>query len=329
MTVLVTGATGLLGGHVVDLLVERGERVRALARPGEDVARLRGMDVEIARGDLADRASLEAAVRGVERVLHCAARTGPWGPEAEYEAANVRGLEDLIDVSMAAGVKRIVHVSSITVHGNDVRGRASEASPFRVEPNPYSRTKVAGERLIERLVRERGAPVVIVRPGYIYGPRDVGSFARFARMIERGAMIQFGRGENVVPLVYVTDVARGVILAGEAPRAYGQAYLLVNDERVTQREYLGAIAKHLDVAPPRWRLPYRLALGLGGVAEAIFRAAKLRQAPPVMRYGVQLLGGDNRFIIRRAREELGFAPRVNLHEGVGRSVEWYLSTKRA
>jgi nucleoside-diphosphate-sugar epimerase len=326
MIVLVTGATGLLGSHVVDLLLERGERVRALARPGEDVTRLLAQGVEVVWGDMGDRASLAAAVASVARVLHCAARTGPWGPEVEYAAANVRGLTDLIEESLKAGVRRIVHVSSITVHGNDVRGAAVETAPLRVEPNPYSRTKVAGERLIETLVRERGAPVVIVRPGWIYGPRDRASFARFAAMIERGKMVMIGGGDNVVPLIYARDVAHGVLLAGDAPEtAHGRAYLLVNDERVTQRDYLGAIAKHLGVAPPTLRIPYRLAVGLGTAAEVAFHLAQRQQPPPLMRYGVQLLGGDNQFVIARARQELGFAPRVNLHEGVGRSIAWYKS----
>src|SRR5512142_2607258 len=105
MTVLVTGATGLLGSHLVDMLIERGESVRALVLPGEPVERLERAGVEVCRGDLSDRASLAEAVAGMERVLHCAARTGPWVPRQEYLSANVQGLEALGDVALAAGVK--------------------------------------------------------------------------------------------------------------------------------------------------------------------------------------------------------------------------------
>src|SRR5205823_8931425 len=132
--------------------------------------------------------------RGVDRVLHCAARTGPWGPPAAYETANVRGLAALVEGALAAGVRRVVHVSSITVHGNDVRGRADETAPLRVEPNPYSRSKVAGERLLGRMIRDEGAPVTIVRPGWIYGPGDTASFARIAQRVEKGQMITLGSG---------------------------------------------------------------------------------------------------------------------------------------
>jgi nucleoside-diphosphate-sugar epimerase len=323
MTTLVTGAGGFLGSHLTELLVEAGERPRVLVRPGESVTAVAEADVDIHSGDLGDRATLEAALSGVDRVLHCAARTGPWGPEREYQRTNVLGLETLMRTALAAGVRRLVHVSSITVHGNDVRGWADESTPFREEPNPYSRSKVAGERLLERMIREEGVPATIVRPGWIYGPRDRASFARIARMIETGRMTVVGDGENRLPLIYVGDVARGVLLATEAPQAQGRSYLLVNDEPVTQRDFLAAVAAELDAPTPTRRVPYRLALKLGAAGEAVARLARTQRPPPVMRYGIQLLGGDNRFIITRAREELGFEPLVDLTEGVRRSVEWY------
>jgi nucleoside-diphosphate-sugar epimerase len=329
MPALVTGATGLLGSHLVDLLLERDRSVRILARPGRDAEPMERAGVEVCWGDLGDAQSLAAAVKGVDCVFHCAARTGPWGVEAEYEATNVRGLVALLDAALAAGVERFVHVSSITVHGNDVRGAADETAPFRIEPNPYSRTKVAGERLVADIIRERHAPVTIVRPGWIYGPRDLASFARFAARIQHGKMVVIGRGDNHVPLIYVRDVAQGMLLASQTLVARGRAYLLVNDEPVTQIEYLGAIAKDLGVPAPSRHIGYRPALALGAGAETVGRAARWNHPPPVMRYGVQLLGGENRFDISRARRELGFAPQVGLAEGVRQSVAWYRTVYRA
>jgi nucleoside-diphosphate-sugar epimerase len=323
VTVLLTGAAGFLGSHLAELLLARGERPRVLVRPGEGMAALAGSGVEIQRGDVGDRAALEASLRGVDRVIHCAARTGPWGRDADYERTNVRALETLVRAAMAAGVERLVHVSSITVHGNDVGGAADESAPLREEPNPYSRSKVAGERLLERMIREEHAPVTIVRPGWIYGPRDRASFARIARTIENGRMVVLGAGANHLPLIYARDAAQGALLASEAAQAAGRSYVLVNDEPVTQRDFVTAIAAELGSPAPTLRVPYGLALGLGAAAESLGRLAHRREPPPIMRYGVQLLGGENRFSILRAREELGFAPLVGLAEGVRRSVEWY------
>lgn len=323
MRVLVTGAAGFLGSHLVEVLLERGESVRALVRPGEVVDFPRCGGVEVCRGDLGDRASLEAAVSGVDRVLHCGARTGPWGPQSEYEIANVRGLQTLLQVALAAGVGRFVHVSSVIVLGTDVGSSADEAWPLRAEPNPYSWSKIEGERLLNKAIREQHAPVTIVRPGLVYGPRDVGSFGRFAALIQQGKMVLIGTGDNHLPLIYVRDVAEGIVLASQATQAIGRTYILVNDEPVTQREYLSSIAAELGVQAPGRRIPYGLALSLAVVAEGASRLAGRRRPPPLTRFGVRLLGCENRFAISRARNELGFSPQINVAEGVRRGVAWY------
>jgi nucleoside-diphosphate-sugar epimerase len=323
VTVLVTGAAGFLGGHVTDLLQSLGEHSRALVHPDDDASRLELAGVDVQRGDVGDRAALERAVSGVDRVLHCAARMGPWGPAGEYARTNVRAVQMLVETALAAGVKRIVHVSSITVHGNDLHGAGDETTPLREEPNPYSRSKFAGERVIAHMIRQHGAPVTVVRPGWIYGPRDHASFARLARRIEQRKVMMVGSGENHLPLIYVRDAARGVLLASEADVAEGRCYVLVNDEPVTQRDFLTAIAEEIGAPPPTRRIPYTLAVWIGAVAERLGQVARSRRPPPVMRYGMQLLGGENSFSIARARRELGFAPLVDLAEGVRRSVDWY------
>ncbi len=325
MTALVTGAGGFLGRHVIDLLVARGEQPRALVRAGAQTAALAEAGADVYSCDLGNGPLPREVLRGVDRVLHCAARTGPWGPDDEYQRVNVTGLAALVHAALEAGVRRFVHVSSITVHGNDVQGEADEDAPLRAEPNPYSRSKLAGERLLARMIREQRAPVTIVRPGWIYGPRDNSSFARIARRVESGHMVTLGSGTNHLPLIYVGDAARGILLASESPQAEGRPYLLVNDEPVTQREFIGALAGELGAPAPTRSLPYGLALRLGAIAEARGRLARSPEPPPVTRYGVQLLGGENRFDISRARRELGFSPQVSMAEGVRRSVDWYRS----
>jgi len=329
MTVLVTGATGFLGSHVTEVLLARGTPPRVLVRPGDILTVPDAASLDVHWADLEDRAALAAAVEGVDCVIHCAARTGPWGPKAQYGQTNVRGLKTLVEVALAAAVRRIVHVSSITVHGNDVQGSADEDAPLRTESNPYSRSKVAGEMLLEYMIRDRDAPVTIVRPGWIYGPRDTASFARFAGIIAAGRMVLIGSGNNHLPLIYADDAAEGIVLASKADQAVGRAYLLVNDERVTQREFLSAIAAELGVASPTRRIPYKASVMLGTLAEAGARLARSKEPPPVMRYGVKLLAGENRFSIGRARRELGFSPRIDHTEGVRRSVEWYRRLYRA
>jgi nucleoside-diphosphate-sugar epimerase len=330
--VLVTGAAGFLGGHLVDMLVERGDEVRAMVRPVEDSSRLRTLEgIDIVYGDLTDADSLKRAVEGVQRVYNVAAKTGPWGPEDVYRAVNVQGLANLVHAAVDAGVERIVHTSSITVYGHHLKGVITENHPFHAEDNPYSRTKIIGEKVIANLVKDRGAPVVIVRPGWIYGPRDSASFGRYLSLIESGKMFFFGSGKNIVPIVYVRDVAQGLIKAGDAgDKAIGQAYTIVDDRRVTQEEYFNAMADALHVPRVTRHVPYFALYAAGRSAELLWRALGRRKAapPPLTTYGVTLTGGDQQFSIEKARRELGFTPEFDVTRGVAEGVRWYLETKR-
>ncbi len=332
MKVLVTGAAGFLGGHLVDMLVERGDDVRAMVRPVEDTSHLRTLaGVEIVQGDLTDSASLKRAVQGVQHVYNVAAKTGPWGLEDVYRAVNVQGLADLIHSAMDAGVQRIVHTSSITVYGHHLHGIITEDDPFRAEDNPYSRTKIAGEKLIANLVKDRGAPVVIVRPGWIYGPRDMASFGRFVSLVESGKGFIIGSGKNIVPVVYVRDVAQGLIKAGNVgDTVIGQAYTIADDRRVTQAQYLNTIADCLQVPHVSLHLPYSALYTGAHVAELAWKALGRRNAapPPVTTYGVTLLGSEQIFSIGKARRDLGYAPEYDISRGVTEGVRWYVQSKQ-
>lgn len=332
MKVLVTGAAGFLGGHLVDMLLERGDEVRAMVRPVEDASRLHKLEgVEVVPGDLVDRESLKRAVQGIQRVYNVAAKTGPWGLEKDYKSVNVWGVADLITASMDAGVERIVHTSSITVYGHHLKGIVTEDHPFHAEDNPYSRTKIAGERLIAELVKERGAPVVLVRPAWIYGPRDRASFGRFVALVESGKGFLIGSGKNIVPIVYVRDVAQGLIKAGDASDAViGKTYTLADDRRVSQAEYLNTIADFLGAPPVSRKIPYFPLLTVGRGAELVWRAMGRRNSspPPVTTYGVTLLGGNQEFSIEKARNELGYSPEYDVIRGVNEGVKWYLQANK-
>ncbi|HEX6395452.1 MAG TPA: NAD-dependent epimerase/dehydratase family protein [Acidimicrobiales bacterium] len=323
MTVLITGAGGFLGGHLAETLRASGYAVRALVQPGEDVTALTETNADICYGDLDDRDSLERAVDRAELVLHCAAKTGPWGHYFDYHRINVEGTERLLNASLQAGVKRFIHVSSITVHGADVRGTATESSPLVSDGDPYTRTKLEAEQVLQQRIAQENASVTIVRPGMIYGPRDSHTFGRIARLIDGGRMVIIGSGRNQMPLIHVSDAARGILLASEARHAVGRTYLLVNDEPTTQLDFLSRIAEELGAATPRFHIPYRPALALAGSVETAFRIMGSKQPPPVTRFGLKQFGGENRFIVDRARHELGFVPKFGLEAGVRDSVAWF------
>ena len=332
MKVVVTGAAGFLGGHLVNMLAGRGDEVRAMVRPGEDIAHLRPLkNVKIVHGDMTDVESLKRVVKGTKRVYHIAAKTGPWGPESSYLAVNVLGLAELIRVAVNAGVQRIVHTSSITVYGHHLRGIITEEHPYRAEDNPYSRTKIAGERLVTDLVKTYHAPIVTVRPAWIYGPRDSNSFARLVALVESGKGFLIGSGSNIVPLVHVRDVAQGLIKAGDAGNeAVGRFYTIAGDCQVTQAQYLDAIADSLHVPRVTRHLPYSALYMAGRAAEIGWQFLKGRNGspPPITTYGVTLLGREQCFSIEKARRELGYSPVYDITCGVEEGVRWYLEARQ-
>jgi nucleoside-diphosphate-sugar epimerase len=327
---VITGATGLLGSHVAEALVARRERVRALVRPGSDASFLRPLGVALATGDLGDPASLRKAVEGADVVYHCAARVGDWGPWPAFQEGVIDATANLLDACRAAGVGRLLHISSIIVYGHprERPGRFTEDEPLGQNlwlwGDYYCRAKVAAEELC----RHYPGPLTIVRPSWIYGPRDRTSLPRVFKALEAGRAALVGRGDNRLNIVYAADVADGVIRAANSPAAVGRAYNLSSEGELTQREFLDLLTDALGRPRVRFRFPYRMAFAGGFTAELVGRAIRLRRPPHFTRYVVALIGRSTRFSIERARTELGWQPRVPAAEGLRRTLEWYRSSQR-
>jgi nucleoside-diphosphate-sugar epimerase len=322
---VVTGATGLLGSHIAEALVARGQRVRALVRPTSDVSFPRGLGVELATGDLHDAESLRRAVDGADVVYHCAARVGDWGPWALYRREVIDATRNLLQACRGAGVGRVLYVSSVTVYGHPRDGGApiTEDAPLGQRLywlwDYYCRSKIAAEEL----ARAYGPGAVVVRPSWIYGPRDRNSLPRLMTAFRAGRVRLIGTGDNLLNVVYAADVAEGAILAANHPAAGGRAYNLCSEGELTQRQFLDALTEALGRPPVRRRLPLWLAYAGGFVSEVIGRAIFLKRPPHITRYAVGLVGRPTRFSTARAREELGWRPRVGAREGLRRALDWW------
>jgi nucleoside-diphosphate-sugar epimerase len=322
MKVLITGGNGLLGRHVVSALQERGDRVRVLVLPAEDTTWLDERGVSIRWGDICRPETLAPAMHGVTGVLHLAGMMGVWRPMEHYHAVNVTGTENVCRAALAAGVRRLVHVSSWTVYGMALGRPAHEGFPLRPFREPYAVTKAAGDMVVQRMIVEDDLPAVIIRPGTFFGPGDHLHFGRMADRVLAGRGVVVGAGENALPFVYVSDVVQGLLLALDSERAVGQAYNVTNDRPLTQREFLNAIADELGVGRPRRHVPYRALYAAGYAAERLATATRGWRRPPITRLGVAFFGTDNRYAIGKARRELGYVPRVGLREGVSLAAAW-------
>ncbi|HEX9038472.1 MAG TPA: NAD-dependent epimerase/dehydratase family protein [Ktedonobacterales bacterium] len=322
MEVLITGGTGLVGHHLVPALQSRGDRVRALVLSGEDAAWLEARGVHVFRGDITQPETLTEPMRGVDIVFHLAAMQGVWLPISAYRAVNVRGTEHVCRAAMAAGARRVVHVSSWTIYGMAHGRPLSEEEAPAPWNDPYWITKAEGDSLVRRLMAEEGLQAAIIRPGTIFGVGDRLNFGRVAAKTLAGRGLIIGSGYNALPLVYVTDVVQGLLLAADHDQALGQAFNISNDAFLTQIEFQNAIADDLGVAHPWLRVPYPAAYALAYAAERAVSIMR-QKTPFVTRHGVILYGTDNRHSIERARTELGYSPQVSVREGVRLATEWY------
>lgn len=324
MQVCITGASGLLGSHLIAALRERGDMIRALVLPNEDASALEARDITIFRGDIRDPETLIAPLREVDTVFHLAGMMGVWRPMTDYYAVNVTGTENICRAALATGARRLVHVSSWTVYGMDLGAPAREESPFMPFQEPYAVTKAAGDKLVQRLIAHDKLPAVIIRPGTFFGPGDRLHFARMADRVRKGTGIIVGSGSNALPFVYVSDVVQGLLLASQVPEAEGQAYNITNDEPLTQEQFLCGIAEEFGVQAPRVHIPYQALYACAYGAERLSAVLRSQKQPIVTRLGVKLFGTDNRHAIDKARAELGYAPRTPLRDGIHHAAEWYV-----
>jgi oxidoreductase len=325
VTVLVTGASGFLGGRLVEMLAERGESVRILARATSDLRHLSHLQIQIVRGDLDDAAALAEAMRGVRVVYHCAACSTDWAPLVTYLTTNVVGTQNLLDAAVRAGkVERFLHVSTTDVYGYP-RVPCDESAPMRNVGLPYNRTKIQGEDEVWKAHREQGLPVTVVRPATIYGPRGKDFVADIAGMLRQRLMLLVDDGRARGGFTFVDNVAHAMMDAAASATTVGRAYNLCDGTNTTCREYTHALADALGYKRPWLRLSFSTAFALGQAMEAIHTTLPLPGRPLLTRHAVYLLGRDQEYPVERAREDFGFAPQVSFAEGMARSAEWVRS----
>ena len=321
-----TGATGQLGSHIVEQLRLAGESVRVLVRPGRDTAFLRQQGAEIVEGDLRDADAVQRAAQGAAIVYHSAAKVSDWGPWQTFEEEAVTATRHVVQACRAANVQRLLHVSSISVYGHPHLAEGQKIT----EETPlgqgfwlwdyYPRAKL----LAEQISREFPATTV-VRPSWLYGPRDRITMPRVIPALLSKKVPIIGSGENYLNIIYAADVARGAILAANHPSAIGQAYNLCSVGEVKQVDLVNALTDALSLPRVTKHVPYGLAIRFAFLQECWKRLIGSATPPRITRRAIYLIGRSTAYATEKAEKELGWRREVEIRAGIKRTLEWFVS----
>ena len=320
MKTLVTGGTGFTGLHLVARLVREGHDVTILdpARPADGRV---PEGVGMVAGSVVDGRAVRDAMRGQELVFHLAsAFRDIYAPDETYRQVDVDGTRRVLEAAQAEGVRRVVHVSTQGVHGSLADTPGDEDS--EIAPRDYYCHAKYQAELVCREYIERGADIVIVRPTSIYGPGDTHGWLKLFRMVRKGRFLMIGDGRTLNHPAYVENVVDCLRLAADVPEARGRTYLAGDAEATTLDGLVRLIAETLGVELRMMRFPsYRLAWL--GAATVEYACKPLGVHPPIFRRRLSWFRTNRAFSIDRARNELGFEPRVALREGLARTAAWY------
>ncbi len=317
--ILVTGGSGFLGGAVVRRLVARGDAVRSLQR--QESPALRDLGVDIVRSDLVHRDAVIQAAKGCDAVIHVAAKTGIWGPYAEYYRANVLGTRNVLDACMANGVRRLVYTSTPSVihAGGDIEG-VDESVPLATRfETAYPATKADAERLI---LAANGPQLgtVILRPHLIWGPNDPQLTARILARGKAGRLRLVGKGLKRIDSVFIDNAVNAHLLALDrvAPGAScaGKAYFITQGEPIPQRELINGILKAGGLPPCVKFISPKAAYAVGFVMEIIWRALDRQDEPLMTRFLAKQLSTAHWYDISAAKRDLGYRPLVTVAQGL-------------
>lgn len=324
MKTLVTGGGGFLGRYVVEQLLARGDEVVSFSRGAHP--ELDEIGARTVRGDMQEGEAIAAACAGMDVVFHVAGKAGYWGTWREYYGTNVTGTQNVIAACQEQGVPKLVYTSTPSVvFDNSPHEGADESLPYaeRYE-NYYPHTKSIAERAVIAANGQRGLLTVSLRPHDIVGPRDPHLLPRVLARASKGKLPQIGDGTNRLDVTYVEDAARAHLLAADALEAgspvAGSVYFITQDEPVNLWDWINELMVALGKPTVQKRVPLWVARTVGLVSEMVYRVLPLRGEPRLTRYVAIVLAVSHYYDISRAKQDLGYAPQIDMKETTRRIV---------
>jgi nucleoside-diphosphate-sugar epimerase len=318
--VLITGATGFLGSHLVERNLEAGRAVRILALPGDPKAAefsVRG--VEVVSGDIRDERAVAGAAVGVQIVFHLAAVVTDWAPRRLFTEVNVEGMRHICQAALENKVERFVEVSTNDIFGLDEDEVMTENSELSVWGEPYADTKIEATRIAWEFGR-KGLPVTMVYPCWVYGPGDRTFVPEIAKALKSRSLVFWRRNALVWP-AYVGNVIDLLMVISEHPAAVGEGFLVHDGVSDTFENFSAKIAEAVGAPKATLHIPYGAAYAASWCMELAWKALRKRSRPLLTTYSVKNLGSRLRFSIDKAEKVLGWRPPLSYEEGFKRTME--------
>ena len=321
MRILVTGGTGFTGKALVRRLLEMGHEVVALDyKEGYKTRELRDLGAEVVLGSVTDPAAVRRSMAGAEVVHHVAAAFREMDqPESFYYDVNVGGTRNVFQAALDLGVRKVVYCSTCGVHGNVDHPPGGEDAPIQ-PADYYQRTKYEGE-LVAREYAVRGLQVTTLRPAAIYGPGDPERFFLIFRRVAKGTFPMFGNGKTYYHPLYIDNLVDAFVLAMEPGKGERQAYLIADEQYLEIEDLVRRVGKALDVDVKIPHYPVWPVVAAGHVCEKLCRPLGI--TPPLFPRRVDWYRQNRAFRIDKAKQDLGYRPRVGIDEGLRRTAQWY------
>ncbi len=325
---LVTGGGGFLGKAIVKKLLTENIGVSSFSR--KYYPSLEGLNVRQVQGDLADKAAVDNAVKGVDAVFHVAAKPPPWGSYEAYYNANVKGTQNVIAACKKYEVKQLIYTSSPSVVFSDEhQENIDETAPY---PDKYlayyPETKAMAEKRVLKAAKQ-GLNAIVLRPHLIWGPEDNNLFPR---IIQRGKWLKkIGQTDDLTDTVYVDNAADAHILASQKlskdSTLSGNIYFISQDDPISKWVLADAFLDIAGMPPLKGHMSARKAYIAGSVCEFVYKLFRIKKEPPITRFAASEIATSHWFNISKAKNELGYVPKVSIEQGLERLREWYEQNK--
>jgi nucleoside-diphosphate-sugar epimerase len=319
--VLVTGASGFIGSHLVRRCLKEGYHVRALVRKGNAVIPgLRHDGVEVSEGDIRDANTVARAVKGCDLVFHAAALTSDWGPLQDFIDINVSGTRNVCEAAIGFKTERLIYLSSFESFDHSRLDRIDEKTPFSVRNQSYADTKIRGTETVLEYAG-RGLKASVVYPVWVYGPGDRTLIPLLADIIRRRLMFYWSHQARM-SLVYIDNLVDLLMLAATHPDAAGETFLACDGVDMTFEEFCERVAKGIHVPPPSFYLPHKLTCMLAGIMETVYRLFRSPKRPLLTRQAVTLLASRAFVDASKARRVLGWSPGIDQDVAIAGTLDW-------